>query len=197
MNNLKDEEIIKRISSPDQRENDKAFKSIYENHYSVIEKFILANSGKLTDAEDIFQDALVVIFHQIKSQSLKLTCSLQTYIYSICRNLWLKKLRKNNRMTQLSDTITQHISVKENALETLVDEEQGQLIGQMLSQIGKDCKAVLMFFYFEKLKMVEIAQRMDLANEQVAKNKKSICLKKLKSLFNSSDFFKKNLDLLK
>lgn len=192
----KEEEIINGILSPNQRENDKAFKYMYQHHYKVIEKFILANNGKTSDAEDVFQDAMITFFHQVKNNGLELNCSLQTYLYSICRNLWLKKLRKNKRTIELTDVIKQYVTVKENHFDTLIEKEEKSLVAQMLNHLGKDCKQILLFFYFEKNRMSEIADKMNLANEQVAKNKKSNCMKKLKSLVMDSDFFKNNLKTL-
>ncbi|MFK8005213.1 MAG: RNA polymerase sigma factor [Saprospiraceae bacterium] len=192
MQQLNEEEIIKWIFSPNQIKNDQAFTFIYQNYFGMIEKFTLSNNGKVDDAEDIFQDALIIFFNQVKNKNLKLTCSLPTYLYSICRNLWLKKLRKNKRTTELTDVIKQYVTIGENHFDILIKEEESSIVAQMLDQIGKDCKKVLLFFYFEKNRMSEIAEKMNLANEQVAKNKKLNCMKKLKTLVKGSDFFKNN-----
>lgn len=188
----KEKEIINWILSPDQVKNDQAFTYIYQNYFGMIENFILANNGKVGDAEDIFQDALIAFFNQVKNKNLKLTCGVQTYLYSICRNLWLKRLRKTNKITELTDAIKQYVTIDENHFDILIKDEESNLVAQMLNQIGKDCKQILLFFYFEKNKMSEIADKMNLANQQVAKNKKSNCMKKLKSLVKDSDFFKNN-----
>lgn len=192
-----DDNLLEWIRLGSQSENDKAFKIIYQNYFKVIEKFVMTNNGVAKDAEDIFQDALIVLFHQVKSNDLILNCSLQTYLYSICRNLWLKKLRKSGKITELTDVIKQHITINENQLETLIVTEQNQLVSDLLDQIGGDCKKVLLYFYFEKKKMTEIAEKMNLANEQVAKNKKFNCLKKLKSLVKASTFYQDQLKNIK
>ena len=78
---------------------------------------------------------------------------------------------------------------------TVLKNEESNLVAQMLDQIGKDCKQILLFFYFEKNKMSEIANKMNLANEQVAKNKKSNCMKKLKSFTSKETCLKQKLRL--
>ncbi len=185
-----DTTLIKLIQSGKAMDNDRAFKQLYQTHKDPIFNMVVNNSGDPEDAEDIFQDGLIVLYHQIKKGSHELNCSLKTYLYSICRNLWLKKLRTSSRVVKLSDTLKHYIPIEESSLRTLEENEQKKVISEFLDQLGEGCKTILTKFYFEKIKMTEIAQRMGLANEQVAKNKKSGCMKKLKVLMKNSSFFK-------
>lgn len=66
---------------------------IYQQHFPSIKRYILNNSGTEADAEDIFQDAMVVILEKYMLDDFKLTATLKTYIYAVSKNLWLKKLR--------------------------------------------------------------------------------------------------------
>jgi len=65
---------------------------IYKEYYPTIKFLITTNSGTETDAEDVFQDALVVLYRKIAKGNLVLTSSFKTFLYSICRNLWLQRL---------------------------------------------------------------------------------------------------------
>ena len=71
-----------------------AVNQLYKRHFPGIVKMVTSNSGSEEDAQDLFQDAVMVIFEKARSNKLSLTSSLYTYLYAICRNLWLKKLRK-------------------------------------------------------------------------------------------------------
>jgi len=190
MPNIDDTTLLRLIASSKEQENDQAFRHLYQTCFGVIQKSILSNSGKDTDAEDIFQDALIVLYHQIKKGNLTLTSSLQTYLYSICRNLWLKKLRRSSREVELSDGLQQYVAIEESHLKTLEVDEEKVVIAKFLNQLDKGCKEVLTYFYFEKIRMAEIAKRMGLSSEQVAKNKKAGCMKKLKALFMQSEYFR-------
>jgi len=64
----------------------------------------------------------------------------------------------------------------------------------LLESLGGNCKRILVLYYFDRLKMKEIAEVMNFANDQVAKNKKSSCLKKLKAKISESPRLK---DILK
>lgn len=187
---LDDITLITLIQSKKEADNDRAFKYCYQTFFSIIEKNILSNNGDEQDAEDIFQDGLIVLYHQIKKDQLKLTCSLSTYLYSICRNLWLKKLRKSSRIVALSDTLQQYVSIEESHLKTLEATEEKKMVATFLDELQEGCKRILLYFYFEKIKMAEIAERMGLSSEQVAKNKKAGCMKKLKGLMKNANYFK-------
>ena len=68
--------------------------------------------------------------------------------------------------------------------------EERQTMLELIKQLGEDCQKVLRYYYYERLKMKEIAQLMNFANDQVARNKKAKCLKQLISIVNRSPFFK-------
>ena len=78
--------------------SDYIIKYIYQELFPTIKYLVVKNSGNEEDAEDIFQDSLIVIFKKIRDNQLELSSSFRTYLYSVSRNLWLQKLnkRRNN-----------------------------------------------------------------------------------------------------
>ena len=87
-----EEELLKGLAANDSN----AIEAIYRENYGAIQAFIIKNSGNPDDARDIFQESMIVLFEKAKSGSFILSCQLQTYIYSVCRRLWLKKLQKQD-----------------------------------------------------------------------------------------------------
>ncbi len=79
---------------------------IYKNFYSKINFFIKKNSGDDDDANDIFQEAIIIIFRKLKANELVLDCTFETYLYSVCRFLWLKQLDNNTQLivSEVNDT---------------------------------------------------------------------------------------------
>lgn len=181
MNEISDEKLLFGLQSGNQVEKDQALKQLYAQNYPLIATYIAKNNGDPEDASDIFQDAIIVFYEKVRLGQLELTCSIQTYLYSVCRNLWLNRLRVQKRFTSMNEDM-ETIPVSEESLSVLTSNERSEAIIQLLEKLGSDCKKVLTFYYFERLKMREIAKRMSFANEQVAKNKKSTCMKKLKTL---------------
>jgi len=190
MSELDDKELMYLLRSSRQSNNDKGFRFMYSNYLGMVQNVVLNNSGDVQEAEDIFQDGLIVLFNQAKKKDFELRCTVKTYLYSICRNLWLKKLRKSSRMVELTETVKQFVTVEESQLKTLEITEEKEIVANYLNQLSEGCQKILKYFYFERRRMTEIAELMGLANEQGAKNKKSMCMKKLKSLMKDSKHFK-------
>src|SRR4051812_8035036 len=73
------------------RNDTKAIETIYKSNFNMVQSFVLNNNGTYDDARDIFQEAMIVLYENAKTQSFVLTCQIKTYVYSICRRLWLKR----------------------------------------------------------------------------------------------------------
>ena len=82
-----DEILIEGIK----KQNEKVIAEIYSQYFPSVRHFIYRNNGSIDDARDIFNDAIVVVLMKAREGTLELKCSLKTYVYAICRNLWLKK----------------------------------------------------------------------------------------------------------
>jgi len=153
----------------------------------MIESFITKNSGTKDDAKDVFQETVISLYNNIKNDKYALDCKLSTYLFAISKNNWYKKLRKNGRMSNLEDNEYLQISSDEDIHSNLVYTEQQMLIGKLLHKVGQECGKILKLFYFEKMRMVKIAATLNYSSEQVAKNQKSKCMKKLRVVVLSSE----------
>lgn len=149
MNQLTDSAIISFLQSGKNLQQENAFRHLYRKYYGLIESLITSNSGTREDAADIFQDGLIVLFNNVKKGAFQSDSSLKTYLYSICRNLWLMKLRKGKRETPLSE---QHefVQVQEDHFNTLVFDEKKTLLLQLLKELNEDCQKILELFYYRK-----------------------------------------------
>ncbi|MEL6863115.1 MAG: sigma-70 family RNA polymerase sigma factor [Bacteroidota bacterium] len=192
MKNYTDDDILAMLGEGSRQQSDQAFRFLYAKHFRMIDYFIQQNNGNEQDAEDIFQDSLIVLYNKVRTEKLELTCALKTYIFSICRNLWLKKLKKAGRSVGLKAD-QEVIALEEDHFSVLLQDERQHLIANLLDKMGEDCKRVILLFYYKRLRMNEIAEQMGLSSEQVAKNKKSNCLKKLRSMVKSLPQLKDSL----
>lgn len=192
MKNWSDEEIIFCLQGSSIK-HDLALKQLYSQVYPIIKSFIHKNNGTDEDAADIFQDGIIVFYEKVRLNQFQLSSSIGTYLYSVCKHLWLNKLRAQKKITSLNEDSNTY-TVDPKSLKVLGSKERNEFLLKLLASLGDDCKKVLVYYYYDRLKMKQIADRMNFANEQVAKNKKSSCLKKLKSIVSGSPLIK---DILK
>ena len=150
--------------------------SIYKNFYSKINFFIKKNNGDDDDANDIFQEAIIIIYRKLKANDLVLECTFETYLYSVCRFLWLKQLEKRKlEKEKIKDNHEYNDDIYDDGLERVVDlNERYRLFQKHFTNMGKDCQKVLQL-YFDKVPLKNIAQIMGFKSEKYAKKRKFKC----------------------
>lgn len=142
---------------------------------------VTKNNGSEEDAEDVFQDSLIIVFKKIKANEFDLSCSFRTYLYSVSRNLWLQKLSKRKQFSREFSDVETYITMTDYALsEKNQDElEKFRLYQQHFLTLNDDCQKVLMLF-MKKVSLKEIAIEMGYKTEKYAKTRKYLCKEELK-----------------
>ncbi len=161
----------------------KAIETIYKENYNMVQALVLKNNGTTDDAKDIFQEAMIVLFEKVRSESLELNCQIKTYIYSVCRRLWLKKLLHQNRFLIADEADENMVSVDEDMEEHERQNTDFIMMERAIGNLGEPCKSLLEAFYMQKRSMQEIASSFGYTNADNAKNQKYKCLIRLKKLF--------------
>jgi RNA polymerase sigma factor (sigma-70 family) len=162
----------------------KAVETIYKSHYNMVQSMIINNNGLPDDARDIFQEAMIVLYEKARSGSFELNCQLKTYIYSVCRRLWLKRLSQLQRYSGEVDNLEETVPIEE---ELELHEQRNldfQVMERSMQNLGEPCRGLLEAYYLQKKNMVEIAANFGYTNADNAKNQKYKCLMRLKKLFN-------------
>lgn len=164
--------------------NDKqAVETIYSRHYGTIQSLIINNNGSSDDARDIFQEAMIVLYEKSKSGNFELNCQIKTYLYSVCRRLWLKKLSQANRYIPEINGLEELVPVEEEIEHHDQRNNEFELMEKALANLGEPCRSLLEAFYLEKKNMSEIASDFGYTNPENAKNQKYKCLMRLRKLF--------------
>lgn len=130
---------------------------------------------------DIYQESFIVLYQDIQSGKLQnlRSATLKTYLFSIGKNKVLKYLDKQNRSQDiLENDFLYFIQMEDSSL----DEEKQDIIRETVHSMDSLCKQVLTLFYWEEFSMHKIAQEMNYKSEQAAKNRKHICMTKLKKI---------------
>jgi RNA polymerase sigma factor (sigma-70 family) len=163
----------------------KAIEAIYKNHYNMVQTLVINNSGNSDDARDVFQEALIVLYENVRSGSFELHAQLKTYIYAVCRHLWLKRLQLNQKFSGDLAIAEETISIEEDLERYEHRSCDFELMEKALQSLGEPCKALLESYYLQKKNMAEIAIEFGYTNADNAKNQKYKCLMRLKKIFFS------------
>jgi len=175
---MTDEKIIELIT---QYKEDKALVKLYR-YQSVITTLVQKNGGSKEDALDIFQDALIIFCKRIWEGNFKLTSKIDTYLYSICYNLWRNELEKRNRRMASNSNSEMQLVDDDHMHELIEKESKIKQIETVLRKIGDPCMKLLKLFYYEALKMKEIAKQLGYKSEQTAKAQKYKCIERAKKM---------------
>jgi RNA polymerase sigma factor (sigma-70 family) len=178
-------EISERLLLQGLAKNDrKAIETIYKDNYNLVQALVINNNGTSEDAKDIFQEAMIVLYEKVQSGTFELNCQIKTFVYSVSRRLWLKRLMQQNRFN-ISDGHEESISVDEEMVEHEKRNTEFTMMERAMSGLGEPCKSLLEAFYLQKKSMQEIAGSFGYTNSENAKNQKYKCLMRLKKLFFS------------
>jgi RNA polymerase sigma factor (sigma-70 family) len=165
------------------RSDRKAIEIIYRENYNMVQSLIINNSGSADDAKDIFQETMIVLYEKVRSGTFELNCLIKTYVYSVSRRLWLKRLQQMNRYVPAIENIQDTVPVEEDVEENERINSEFQAMEKAISSLGEPCKSLLEAYYLEKKNMQEIALFFGYTNAENAKNQKYKCLVRLKKIF--------------
>lgn len=164
--------------------NPNAIETIYRECFDVVQKLVINNNGTHDDAKDVFQEALIVLYEKAKDENFELTSQIRTYVYSVCRRLWLKRLQGLQRfggtpVESLEEIVPVEDDLEEHQLKSL----QFKSLDKALSSLGEPCKSLIEAYYLQKKNMQDIAGEFGYTNADNAKNQKYKCLMRLKKIF--------------
>ena len=158
-------------------------KRLYTTYFPMILQLIINNSGNEDDAKDIYQEAIIVLYNKIKSGEFELSSKLKTYIYSVCRRLWLKRLSQMNRYGGDIRDFEEYLPVDDEVEKHNDRDIQFNKMEAALQLLGEPCKTIMEDFYIHNRSMQEICERFGYTNADNAKTQKYKCLQRLKKLF--------------
>jgi RNA polymerase sigma factor (sigma-70 family) len=166
--------------------SEEALNKLYTGYFPMILQFILNNNGDEDDAKDVYQEGIIVLYNKIRSGNFELSSKLKTYIYSVCRRIWLKKLSQQSKKSSDVTDFDDLISVEEDVEQHEEKDRQFDKMQSALLHLGEPCKTIIQDFYINNLSMQDICEKFGYTNTDNAKTQKYKCLQRLKKLFFQS-----------
>lgn len=171
--------LLEGLATRDRR----AVETIYKENFNMVQTLIINNNGSADDAKDIFQETMIVLFEKVRSSGFELNCQIKTFVYSVARRLWLKRLQQQNRYAAPGDSMEAVIPVEDDLDAHDQRNAEFEMMEKAINNLGEPCKSLLEAYYLQNRSMQEIAASFGYTNADNAKNQKYKCLVRLKKIF--------------
>lgn len=162
-----------------------AAEQIYKDNYGIVQSLIINNNGTVDDARDVFQETMIVLYEKASSGQLELHCQIRTYVYSVARRIWLKRLQQQSRFVGDLNTTESLAPVEDDLEEHQRRDQEFGMMEKAIQGLGEPCRGLLEAFYVHKKSMQDIAVDFGYTNSENAKTQKYKCLMRLKKIFFS------------
>ena len=185
-------DLIKGIRSHDSS----VLRYVYETYYPIIEPYIIHNQGSEDQARDIFQDAMIIVYKRIKSGDLELTCKFGTYLFAICKNIWMQERKK---YLLRAEKLRQQAFVVNDpgpADDPLLQNHLSELFNKHFEHLSKDCQKILSM-YFNNFSVEDIRAAMNYKDLHHTADRKYRCKKSLINRIVNDPLFKRLKDELR
>jgi RNA polymerase sigma factor (sigma-70 family) len=177
-----DAKILDLIRKGDEEE---PLVALYKTSRRPVVSYIMKNSGTADDAEDILQEAVVVLWEKVRSGKFQYEAQLSTFIMGIAKNIWLRRLAQRRKEIPEGTHIDEVESPDPSPLEGLIESDTSKLVRDSLNKLGDPCRRLLLLFYWEELPLEKIALAMGFANAETVKSKKYQCKKALERILKN------------
>lgn len=161
------------------RRNDAAtVRALYQQHFPTIRHYVVSNSGTSDDAQDIFQEAMTVLWLKAKEGTLAAGSEPGAFLYQVAKNKWLDVVRSaaHKHMKVIHDD--RKLDVRAEAPDDT--EEKLQRLREVYGRLDEKCRTVLDQFYFERKDLATIAAGMGVEEESI-RTIKYRCMMKLRA----------------
>jgi RNA polymerase sigma factor (sigma-70 family) len=178
-NKFEVQQVGERFTGNEDRWLDKT----YRHNFKVVRNFIVKNNGTEAEAKDIFQDAMMITWMNMKEGKfeMKNEFALGAYIYKIAKYKWIDKLKSKERKSVFRSHQIEFESVESNDVDYHETEANLQYLMSLYGQLNAKCKEVLNKFYFDKKKLEEIASELNYDTGSI-RTIKYRCMQKLREM---------------
>ncbi|WP_052732568.1 RNA polymerase sigma factor [Hymenobacter terrenus] len=153
-----------------------AYESLYRLVLPSITRYVCQNSGSPADAEDIFQETLLVLARRVAEPGFQLTSSLKTYVFAIAKNTWQNQLRRRR------DSPTDDFSGFEHLADPAPEDAPEERVTRWMNRVTPFCRMVLRALFYENEQLNQLMERVGWKNMHTAANQKYKCLQQVRKV---------------
>ncbi len=179
-------DLIKGIRNHDSS----ILRHVYDTHYPIIEGYIIHNQGSREQAQDIFQDAMIIVYKRIKADELELSCKFGTYLYAICKNIWMQERKKYLQRAEKLRHQPLEVNDPGPSDDPLLQNHLTDLFNKHFDALSKDCQKILSM-YFNNFSVEDIRAAMNYKDLHHTADRKYRCKKSLINRIVNDPLFKR------
>ena len=140
--------------------------------------YIASNGGNWQDGEDMYQEGIIVFDRNVRHGKFRGESTLEAYLFSICKFLWMNRRRKTEKMDLTDNTMEFEKGHDHTPEIDYINEEQNEILRTLIKGLGDRCQKVLKLWQLS-YSMKEITEMVGLSSEGMARKTKYQCMKKL------------------
>lgn len=165
------------------------FQSFYkQNQTDFISWAMHYGNCQQEDAEDIYQDAMLIFYNNIRRGKLNkdnLTCSLKTYLCGIAKNLFLKNRDQKAKYELVDNFQDSYFKDHDNTLNSYINQiHQSTICDMAMNQLSGKERTILVRFYYDRFCIGAIREELGYRTENVVRVKKQKSMTKLRKIMN-------------
>jgi len=165
------------------KENDATtLKELYKTNFAKVKRYVLKNSGDEQQAKDVYQEAFLAMWRNIKNNqfSAESETAINGYLFQIAKYKWLDHVRS----VKYKNTTFINRDIEYDEPEIEIEDLKNQkikIIMECIGNLGERCQILLKLFYFERKNYKEIAKILSI-DEAYARTAKYRCQEQIKKM---------------
>lgn len=170
--------------------NSAILEHVYKTYFPMIEGHVIHNQGNQEQAKDVFQEAMIVLYNRIKSGDLELTCKFGTYLYAICKNIWMQERKKYLLHAEKLRQHPMEVHDPGPSEDPLLQQHLTRIFNVHFDTLSQDCQKILTMFFNDR-SVEEIRSAMKYKDLHHAADRKYRCKKSLIKRIVNDPLFKR------
>ena len=201
-----DQELIHFIQTGSPTERNSAWAYIYQQPkwQRTVMGWVTKGGGNEEDARDVMHAGFAEFEKNIRLRKFDGRSSLDTYLISICKNIWFKKARRKSQDLKLKEKLIAEkptvaydvVTDLERSQKIDMEQRRKEILHELIARLGAKCQQYLRYYMLD-FSATEIAEAMELKNDNQARKSTFQCRKRLRELIESDpelEQFLKNRD---
>ncbi|MTI21856.1 sigma-70 family RNA polymerase sigma factor [Fulvivirga sp. RKSG066] len=152
---------------------EKTFEAVFRSLAPVLRNFLLYKFRDATRAEDIVQEAFVVLWEACKKVSIE---KAKSFLFKVGQNKFLKLLDKDIVKEKYDDLTLVNVEVEDPAF-TLEHRELSEKLKQAIAQLPEGQREVFLLHRIDGMSYKEIADSLEVSVKAIEKRMHKALLK--------------------